>query len=176
MFWIKLIRDFLKILKEGQTPNQIAFGFALGSIVGLSPVFTLQGILIWLLIFILNVNMGAAFLSFTIFSLFAFIFDPIFHSFGYYILNDLTSLNSFWTNMYNAPVAPLTRFYNTVVMGSFVSAIILFIPVWYLMKRFVIEYRKHIYKKVEKWKIYQVINQSKFYRIYTKIRDFGGLR
>ena len=45
MFWLKLIRDFIKILREGQTPAQIAGGFAAGSIVGLSPVLTLQGII-----------------------------------------------------------------------------------------------------------------------------------
>jgi hypothetical protein len=32
MFWLKLVKDFVKILREGQTPTQIAGGFALGSI------------------------------------------------------------------------------------------------------------------------------------------------
>ncbi|MFH0991984.1 MAG: hypothetical protein V1799_18415 [bacterium] len=46
MFWLKIIKDFIKILRAGQTPAQIAGGFALGAIVGLSPMFTLQGLVL----------------------------------------------------------------------------------------------------------------------------------
>ncbi len=35
MFWLQLVSNVLKILRAGQTPRQIAGGFALGSIVGL---------------------------------------------------------------------------------------------------------------------------------------------
>ncbi len=176
MFWLKILKDFIKILREGQTPVQIAGGFALGAIVGLSPVLTLQGIVIWLIILIINVNLSSAILAFTLFSLIAYLLDPLFHSFGYLLLTQIPSLKDFYTSLYNAPIAPLTRFNNTIVMGSFVAALILTIPIFFGMKTFVIRYRTHIGSKVEKWKIYQVIKQSKFVKMYTKIRDLGGLR
>lgn len=175
MFWLKIIKDFLKILREGQTPNQIAWGFALGSLVGLSPVFTLQGLLVWILIFIFNVNLTAAFLSFTLFSIAAFLLDPLFHWFGFTILT-MDSLKGLFTQLYNVPVAPLTRFNNTVVTGSFIVAIILLLPVYFGMKNFVIQYRKHIHSKVQKWKIYQIVNQSALVRTYNKIKEFGGIQ
>ncbi len=176
MFWLKLIRDILKIFREGESPKQVALGFALGSIVGLSPSFNLQGIIVWILILILNVNMGAAVLGFTLFGLIAFLFDPLFHQFGFLLLTKLDFLFGTYTTMYNAPVAPLSKFNNTVVLGSFVSALILFTPVYFGMKYFVIEYRKHIGAKVQKWKVYQVINKSAMVRWYVKVRDLGGLR
>jgi len=71
MFWIKLLTNFIKILREGQTPNQVAGGFALGMIVGISPTLTLQGIAIWFIILILDVNLSAALLAFTVFALIA---------------------------------------------------------------------------------------------------------
>ncbi|MBI3577863.1 MAG: DUF2062 domain-containing protein, partial [Ignavibacteriales bacterium] len=58
----------MKILRAGQSPRQIAGGFALGAIVGLSPSFTLQGLIVWFIIFVLDVNLSAAFLSFTLFT------------------------------------------------------------------------------------------------------------
>ena len=167
MFWLKILKDFIKILREGQTPVQIAGGFALGAIVGLSPVLTLQGIAIWLIILVINVNLSSAILAFTLFSLFAYIFDPLFHSFGYLLLTQIPSLKDFYTSLYNAPIAPLTRFNNTIILT---------IPIFFGMKTFVIQYRTHIGSKVEKWKIYQVIKQSKFIKMYTKIRDLGGLK
>ena len=176
MFWLKLLRNFIKILREGQTPAQIAGGFAAGSLVGLSPLLTLQGILIWLIIFMIDINLSAAILSFTLFSIVAFIFDPLFHWLGYQILTQISLLKDIWISLYNAPVAPLTRFNNTVVMGSLLSGLIIFLPVYFGMKKFVIEYREHIGSKVEKLKIYQTLKKSSLVRLYIKIRDFGGLR
>ncbi len=176
MFWLKLIRDFIKILREGQTPAQIAGGFAAGSIVGLSPVLTLQGILIWLLIFMIDINISAALLSFTLFSIAAFLLDPLFHWLGYQILTQISFLKGLWISLYNAPIAPLTRFNNTVVIGSFLSGLVLFFPVYFGMKKFVVQYRKHIGARVEKLKIYQVLKKSSLVKVYVKIRDFGGVR
>ena len=174
MFWLGIIRDFFKILREGQTPAQVAGGFALGSMLGLSPMLTLQGLLIWLILLIIDVNLSAALLSLTLFSLVAYLLDPLFHWLGYQLLVDVESLKGLWTWMYNAPIAPLTRFNNTVVMGSFVAALVLFFPVYAGMSRFVVAYRTHIHSRVEKWKIYQALNRSSLVKWYQRIRDLKG--
>ncbi|MDQ7816277.1 MAG: TIGR03546 family protein [Melioribacteraceae bacterium] len=176
MFWLKIIKDFIKIFREGQSPAQVAGGFALGSILGLSPIFTLQGLILWILIALLNVNLGAVFLALTAFSIIAYLFDPFFHWFGFQILTQIDWLKDFWTTLYNAPVAPLTNFNNTVIMGSFVTAIILAIPIYFGMKKLIVQYRKHLHTKIEKIKIYQVLRQSSLVKLYTKLRDFGGVQ
>jgi uncharacterized protein (TIGR03546 family) len=173
MFWLKLVKDFIAIFREGQTPRQVAGGFALGSMVGLSPVFTLQGLLIWLVILVLDVNLSAAILAFTLCSIFAYLLDPFFHWLGFQILVNLEPFRALWTSLYNAPVAPLTRFNNTVVMGSFVIALVLALPIYFTFKRLVILYRKTIGARVEKLKLYQIIKQSSLVQWYTKIRDLG---
>ncbi len=173
MFWLKLIANFIKILREGQTPAQVAGGFAFGSILGLSPMLTLQGVFIWLIILILDVNLSAVTISLLIFSLIAFIFDPIFHHLGYYILVNVDGLKDIWTTLYNAPIAPLTRFNNTVVMGSFVCALILFPFIYFGFKKFVIAYRTTIGKRIQKTKIYQIVSKSWIVQTYQRIRRLG---
>jgi uncharacterized protein (TIGR03546 family) len=175
MFWIQFITRFLKILRAGQTPKQIAGGFALGAIVGLSPVLTLQGIVVWLVIFVLDVNLSAAFFAFAFFSLFAYLFDPLFHSLGYLLLVDVSTLRGLWTTLYNAPIAPLSRFYNTVVLGSFITALVCSVPIYFGMKRFVVAYRTHIHARVEKWKIFQILERNSLVKWYVRVRDLGGL-
>jgi len=170
MFWLKFIANFIKILREGQTPAQVAGGFALGSILGLSPMLTLQGLFVWFVILILDVNLSAATMSLLVFSLIAFIFDPIFHHLGYFLLVNIDGLKGIWAALYNAPVAPLTRFNNTVVIGSFVCALILFPFVYFGMKKFVVAYRTTIGKRLQKTKIYQVINKSWIVQTYQRIR------
>jgi uncharacterized protein (TIGR03546 family) len=174
MFWLKLIKDFIGVLREGQTPAQVAGGFALGSILGLSPMLTLQGVLVWFVILVLDVNLSAALLALTVFSLFAFLLDPVFHWVGYQILTNIDALTGFWTMLYNAPIAPLSRFNNTVVMGSFISALVLFLPVYIGMKKFVVAYRASIGAKIEKWKVYQYIKRSTLVQWYEKLRDLRG--
>jgi uncharacterized protein (TIGR03546 family) len=173
MFWLKLVANFIKILREGQTPAQVAGGFALGSILGLSPMFTLQGLFVWLIILVLDVNLSAATLSLLVFSLFAYIFDPLFHRLGYFILVNFEGLKSIWTTLYNAPIAPLTRFNNTVVMGSFISAVILLPLIYFGMKKFVVAYRTTVGARIEKMKIYQVISRSWVVQTYQRIRGIG---
>jgi len=174
MFILKFIRDFVNILRAGQTPAQVAGGFALGSILGLSPMLTLQGGLVWLILLVLDVNFSAAGVAMTLFSLFAFLLDPFFHWLGYQILVNVDPLKGFWTWLYNAPIAPLTRFNNTVVMGSFLAALLFFVPVYAGMKHFVVAYRTHIHSRLEKWKIYQVLDRSKMLQWYRRIRDLKG--
>ena len=173
MFWLKLITNFIKILREGQTPRQVAAGFALGSILGLSPMLTLQGVCVWIVILIFNVNLSAATLAILVFSLFAYIFDPLFHQLGYFLLVNVDSLRGLWTTLYNAPIAPLTRFNNTVVMGSFVGALILYTPIYFGMKKFVIAYRTTIGARVEKWKIYKILKKNALVQWYERIRNLG---
>jgi uncharacterized protein (TIGR03546 family) len=175
MFWLQIVSNFIKILREGQTPNQVAGGFALGSMVGLMPGLSLQGLLVWLIIFVLNVNLSAAFLAATLFALIAWLLDPVFHQIGYWLLVDLEGLKGFWTTLYNAPIAPLTRFNNTIVMGSIVGALVLVFPVFLGMKRFVIAYRKTVGARIEKTKLYQIISKNFLVRWYEKVRDLGGL-
>jgi uncharacterized protein (TIGR03546 family) len=173
MFWLQIVSTFIKVLRAGQTPRQIAGGFALGSIVGLSPMFTLQGLAVWLIILLLNVNLSAAILSFTVFSLLAYLFDPAFHWLGYQLLVNIEGLQALWTTLYNASIAPLTRFNNTVVMGSFVAAVVLLPATFWGMNRFVIAYRSHIGAKVEQWKVYQIVSKNVVVRWYNRIKNFG---
>jgi uncharacterized protein (TIGR03546 family) len=173
MFWLKLIANFIKILREGQTPAQVAGGFALGSILGLSPMVTLQGVVVWLVILTLDVNLSAATLALLVFSLIAFIFDPLFHRIGYFLLVNIDGLKGIWTTLYNIPFAPLTRFNNTVVMGSFVCAAILSPLVYFGMKKFVVAYRTTVGARIEKTKIYQIVSKSWVVQTYQRIRRMG---
>jgi uncharacterized protein (TIGR03546 family) len=175
MFLLKLVMNFIKILREGQTPAQVAGGFALGSILGLSPMLTLQGLLVWLIILVVDVNLSAATFSLGLFALIAYIFDPLFHRLGYFLLVDIDSLKGLWTALYNAPIAPLTRFNNTVVVGSFISALVLFTPIYFGMKKFVIAYRATLEVRMHKMKIYQIIDRSSLMQWYKRVRNLGDV-
>ena len=167
---IKILKKIFTILHSNATPTQIGWGVVLGSFLGLAPFFSLHKLFIFLLILLLNVNMGAAFLSVLIFSFAGILTDPLAHQIGYSMLVDANALTGFWTNLYNMPIVPFTRFYNTIVMGSFVIALIAALPVFFSVKKFVVYYREHWANKVENWKIIKYFKLTKIFKIYSTYR------
>lgn len=170
MFWFNFLAKLISVLHSGDDPRYIAAGFALGSIIGITPFFSLHNLLIFCLIFLLDVSFSAATFGIFFFGLFAFFCDPIFHNIGYYFLVKVDALKPFWTYLYNVPIAPLTRFYNTVVLGSLITSLITFIPIYFGFKWFVRFYQDNLADKVEKWKVMKVIKGSGWYQTYQKIK------
>jgi uncharacterized protein (TIGR03546 family) len=174
MLGMEFIPKLIKILHSGDDPRQLAAGFALGAIIGLTPLFALHNLAIAVLILLLNVSISAAMFGFVLFSAFAYLLDPQFHQIGYYILVELKALHPVWTYLYNIPIAPLTRFYNTVVMGSLLVAIIAFTPLYFAAKHFIRLYQKHLAARVNNFKIVQIIKGSGLVRLYRRIKSMGA--
>jgi uncharacterized protein (TIGR03546 family) len=172
MFFLQFISKFIKAMRAGASPAQIAGGFSLGFLIGLMPFLTLQSVIIFCVVFLINVNLSAATFAIFIAGFGAFLLDPLFHNLGFYVLTGIHALQGLWTKLYNLPVAPLTRFNNTVVMGSFVGGLVLFAPVYFGMKKFVVAYRQGLEARIKKWKIVQVITGSKLWQWYERLRDW----
>lgn len=173
MIWLKVISKLIKAFRSGESPGKIAAGFGIGFLIGLMPFWTLQGIVLFIFLVLLDINLAAGTLAIVLASLFAYLLDPLFHAIGFWLLN-LSSLHGLWESLYNLPIAPLSKFYNTVVLGSFIFGIIFFFPVYWGMKKLVIAYRSGLEERIKKWKIVQMITGSKLYQLYEKIRDLGG--
>ena len=173
MFIVQYIAKLIKILRSAASPNQIAGGCVLGMIMGLTPLMSLHNVVVLILLIMLNVNIAMAIFCLGVFSGFAYLLDPLFHDFGYYMLVDVQGLKALWTSMYNIPIIALSKFNNTVVMGSLLSSIIAVIPMFFLIKYAVIGYRKHIDARFQKLKIVQIIKGSKIYSLYEKIKNLG---
>jgi uncharacterized protein (TIGR03546 family) len=170
MIWFSFISRLFSILHSDKDPRTLAAGFALGAVVGLTPLFSLHNLFIVCLILILNVSISGAFFGFLVFSAFSFIFDPQFHDLGYWILAKLELLRPLWTQLYNSPFTPLTRFNNTVVMGSLVVGLLLLIPIYFSFKKSVNLYQVHAADKVNRLKVVQIIRGSSLIQWYNRIR------
>lgn len=171
MFWLKFLSKFIKVLRAGESPPLIAGGFTMGFVMGLTPFWTLQNMVILAVAILTKVNLAAVIFSLFLFSFTAYLFDPLFHDLGYFILVNIEALRGFWTAIYNWPIAPFTRFYNTIVMGSLVTALILAYPIYLLTQKGVIAYRKYWAEKIQRSKIVKAVKGSSIFKWYVKIRD-----
>lgn len=170
---LKYIAKLLKALSSEASPNQLAGGFILGMIIGMTPVASVHNLLIIVLVIVLKVNIGMVILAFLVFSGVAYLADPLFHNFGIWIL-ELEGMQDTWTSMYNNEFWAITNFYNTVVIGSLVTAILLCIPMFPLTKIGVEQYRKHIHEKVMKTKFVKALKGTKLYSAYQTVARVRG--
>lgn len=164
---LKQIFSLLKLLNSDTGENQIAMGIAMGLILGFSPVFSLQTVLVFICLFFFRIQMGAAFVSAFFFALIAYIFDPLCNSLGQVVL-ELEFLKGFYTTLYNMPIVPFTKFYNSIVMGSFVVALILFPFVFLGSKILIKKYRKTVVEKIKDTKFFKALKATALFKWYAK--------
>ena len=170
---LKQLFGLIKLLNSETGTNQIAWGVAAGFVLGMSPAFSLQTIIIFLLILLFRIQAGAAFVSAFFFSFIAYILDPLSAALGTWIL-ELPSMQSLYTTMYNQPIVPLTRFNNSIVMGSGALAILLMPFVYFGARIFVLKYRETIvqrYKDTAFWKALQATRIYKWYLRYEELKN-----
>ncbi len=170
---LKQIFGLLKLLNSETGTNQIAWGIAAGFVLGMSPVFSLQTLLIFILILIFRIQAGAAFLAAFFFKFAAYLLDPMFAMVGAFVLEQ-SALQGLFTWIYNAPILPLTRFNNSVVMGSGVTAILMMPVVFYGSKYLVIKYRKTVVDRFKESKFWKAVQATAFYKWYAAYEENFG--
>lgn len=167
---VKLIQSLVKALHSEGTPGQLAAGIALGSILGLTPLVNLHNAVIFALLVLLNVSFAGGLLGWALFVPIGFLLDPLFHWIGRTLLLDVSFLTPLWTSLYNMPVAPLTNFNNTVVLGSLVFSVVAFLPLFFAARYGVTRYRATIGERVRQSRWYQAVTASKVYNVYKLFR------
>lgn len=165
---LNMIAKLLKVLNSEADPSQISVALGLSMITGFLPLFTPLTLVILLLVLVLRVNISSYLLGSAFFAGIAWFLDPLFHRIGFAILT-AGALEGLWTAIYNTVLGRLQRFNNSVVMGSFLFSVLVFIPFVLLMNMTIRKYRDHVLAWVKKTRIMQMITASKFYALYEKL-------
>jgi uncharacterized protein (TIGR03546 family) len=170
---LKQLFGFIKLLNSETGTNQIAAGIAAGFVLGMTPSLSLQSLLIFILMFIFRIQIGAAFISAFFFSFIAYALDPLFHSVGDSVLH-MESLQSLFITLYNMPIIPFTRFNNTVVMGSGIIAFVL-TPFIFIISRIMIwKYRVTILARMKSTKFWKAVQATSLYKWYYSYDNLYG--
>jgi uncharacterized protein (TIGR03546 family) len=167
---LKLLQSLVKTLHSDGSPGQIAGGVALGAALGLTPIANVHNLIVLALLVMLNVSFGAGMLAWGVFVPVGFMLDPIFDRVGRWLLVDSPSLRPLWTSWENSPGLALTNFNNTVVLGSFVLWLVLFLPIYFGARWSVLRYRETLGARVRQSNFYKVLSASQLYNVYRWFR------
>ena len=170
---LKQLFNFFKLLNSDTGTNQLAWGLALGLIMGFAPFLSIQTFAVLFVIFFFRVQIGAAFISAFFFKFIAFLFDQPAHHFGKMILES-DSLKPLFVSMYNMPLVPMTRFNNSIVMGSMIVSLVLLPFVFFGFRMGIIKYRATVVARFKNTKIWKGFVATRFYNWYCKYDELYG--
>jgi uncharacterized protein (TIGR03546 family) len=169
----KQLFALLKILNSETGENQIAAGISLGLILGFAPFLSLQTLLVILIILIFRVQAGAAFGSAFFFAFIAWIVDPLADVMGRHILENMT-LRPLFATLYNMPIVPLTRFNDSIVMGSLAISIVLSVPGFYFFRWAIRRYRNLFLSRIRTTRWWKFMQATTLYKWYAKYEALYG--
>ncbi len=166
---LKKLVELVSLLHSDTGARSIAVGIACGFILGISPLLSIQGLIVILCLLIFNIQLGAAILSSFVFKLIFYILAPLAHSVGSRVL-EAPQLRSIFTTLYETPIIPYLKFYNSINMGTLIIGILLF-PIIYIISKYIIEkYRTTILAWLKSSPAWKYLKKSKLFLWYFKFR------
>jgi len=170
---LRAIARLLSALNSETEPGQISLAFCFAMIAGLTPLFSLHNLLVLLIVLLLRVNLSTFILGLALFSGIAYLLDSLFDRIGLAVLT-AGALEGLWTVLYNTTLFRLEKFNNSIVMGSLLFSVVLFVPVYFISNQMIVRYREHVLAWVQKSRIMQAFKATKLYRLYSTYSGFRG--
>ena len=147
--WTKKI---LKILKSNLSPNQIAFGFAVGVFAGLPPM-GLHVILPCSLALLVRCSFRSFLISMGLFELLSLAVAPGAFAIGKWSLDSSRGLDALWRWIFHLPVLAPMGYGRYLLFGSLVVALLIAVPVFLIVRSLIKRYRASFVRWVAGWRI-----------------------
>ena len=160
----------VKVLNSEVAPGQIALAIALALYTGFGPLLSPHVFVVFFMVCVIRVNLSAFFLATAGFAILAFALDPVFLSIGEALLGS-EGLRAFWTGLYQLEWLRIFRFNHTLVMGSFVSATALLLPVFLFSRFVIIKYRENIMSYVNNLRLVKLLKASDWFQRYSELES-----
>lgn len=159
MLALRPLRFLAQALILETTPRQLAWGAALGMLIGLVPKGNLIAIGLMTLFCALRINIAAGTAAISLFTWCGLYLDPVSHRLGHWVLTN-EALQPLFTTLYNKNLVPWTAFNNTVVLGSTLIGLALVLPVYGITKPVFDRFAPRIAERLKQYRIVQAMRAT----------------
>lgn len=166
---LTLLARLVKALNSDDSPAQIAAALVLALFVGVTPLWSVHNLVIALLVLVLRINLSMFLAGWGVFTLFAYLLDPLSHQLGLTLL-DAASLQGLWNSLYQSDFWRLLAFNNTIVLGSFFICLLLSPILYGLSVWLVSRYRSHVMAWAQRTRLSAWLKSSKLFSIYQSLQ------
>lgn len=167
---LTLLAKLLKALNSNDNPAQIALAIVFALFLGITPLWSVYNLLWLFLLLVVRVNLSMFFVAWGLFTLIAYMIDPLSHQLGLTLLHS-DALNAMWTAMYNNDFWRFVGFNNTLILGGFVLCAITAVPVFLLSVYLINRYRRHGLAWVKRTRLSTWLRSSRLISIYQSLSD-----
>ena len=155
---LQFIVKILKSLNSNSHPGEIAHAVCCGMILGFLPKDNALWYILTVFFVFLRINKVFFVLSTLAFSLLTLLLDPLFDQFWYFLLN-IDFAKPVFDSLLEVPFVGFTKFNNTIVFGSLSSALILYIPMYWICRFVLKEWRTYLLPIVRKTKLVKIVSK-----------------
>lgn len=161
MLWlVKPFRYIASALRDLNSPRRIAWGVALGMVVGLVPKDNLTAAVLGMLLLTVRINLAAGTCTALVCACLAAACDPFTDRLGFALLTS-PELTRFWNWLFQCPAATWSGLNNTVVVGSLALGLWLVYPAYFVCSRSVMWFQKRygtsLAERLRKYRVYQAL-------------------
>jgi uncharacterized protein (TIGR03546 family) len=161
VFWfIKPLRYLAGALRDLNSPRRIAWGVALGMLVGLVPKDNLTAAALGVILLTFRINLAAGACTALACAYLGSYCDPFTDRLGYAVLT-APSLVPFWNWLFQSRWMAWSSLNNTIVMGNLTLGLWLLYPAYHLTSRSVMwlqrRYGLALAERIKKYRIYQAL-------------------
>lgn len=167
---LTLIAKLLKALNSDDNPSQIALAVVFAAFIGITPLASPHNIIILLIALVIRIHLPMFFLSVGLFTLIAYLLDPISHLIGLQMLQ-AEALQGLWHTLYNSSFWRFMAFNNSVVLGSFTLSVLLSPLLFFSARSLIVNYREHVMTWAQKSRIAIWIKGSKLFLAYAAMES-----
>ena len=140
---LKHIVNFTKVLNANSKPDQIANSFCIGALLGFMPKTNALWYLLFVFFLFVRFNKSGYFIALLLGTLIAPLGDGLFDAVGYAALT-LKPLENIYSALLDMPFVGFTRFNNSIVCGSLLCGLVLYIPLFVLSLFGIKAWRKYL--------------------------------
>ena len=166
-FFVKLFNS----INSNSNPGEIAHAVSIAMILGFMPKDNAFWYVLTVFFLFVRINKGALVLFTALFSLIAPSLDGIFDQIGYYILT-IPQAQGVYATLIDIPFVAFTKFNNTIVMGSLLGGLVLYIPVYVIARLIIFLWRNKLVPVLRKTKLVVFIKKIP---LVQKISDISAV-
>lgn len=167
---LTLFAKLLKALNSNDSPAQLCLAVVFALFLGITPLWSVYNLFWLFLLLVIRVNLSLFLLSWGLFTVIAYLIDPLSNQLGLWLLQQ-ESLKAMWTTMYNSSVWRVLAFNNTLVLGSFALCVLLAVPVFIAVYIIVTRYRRHLLTRIKNSRLNLWIKSSRLVSIYQSLNE-----
>jgi uncharacterized protein (TIGR03546 family) len=144
---INVIARVIGGLYSNKKPGEVAAAICWAVVLALIPGMNLLWFFLFGLMFFIKINQAITLLLIPVLVPVLGLLDPVLHRVGYTVLT-APGLHGFYTTLYGVPLIPFTRFNNTLVAGGLVAGILVSIPLFFLARLGVMQFRLKVVPRI----------------------------